>query len=147
MRRDASDVSSDPGNGCQLLPYGAARADTLPTVASVTSILIYPDKGEPGQALESTGVGEEGLDGDRRKGAPVHLVAVADYVEAWPRANVVVDLEPDTLAGLVGRRLRIGDVELHVTGPAKSCPGVYADVPVPGTLAVGDEIEVGVPGA
>lgn len=116
-------------------------------MATVTSVLIYPDQGEPGQALESVGVGPEGLDGDRRKGAPVHLVAVADYVEAWPRANVVLDLEPDELSALVGRRLRIGVVELQVTGPAKSCPGVYADVPVPGTLGVGDEVEVGVPDA
>ena len=127
------------------MPVVAVRPTTLRLVATVTSILIYPDKDEPGQALDSVGVGEEGLDGDRRKSAPVHLVAVADYVEAWPRANVVLDLEPEALSALIGRRLRIGDVELQVTGPAKSCPGVYADVPVPGSLGVGDEVEVGVP--
>lgn len=115
-------------------------------MADVSSIHIYPEKDAPGQELETVSISSEGLDGDRRKGSPVHLVSVAAYVEAYPRANLVVDLEADELAGLVGHRIRIGTVELEVTGPAKNCPGVYAAVPVPGDLAVGDEVTVGVAG-
>jgi len=115
-------------------------------MADVSSIHIYPDRGEPGQELGDVSISSEGLDGDRRKGAPVHLVSVAAYVEAHPRANLVLDLDTDELAALVGRRLRIGTAELEVTGPAKNCPGVYAAVPVPGHLAVGDEVTVGVAG-
>ena len=32
----------------------------------------------------------------------------------------------------------MGTVELDVTGPAGSCPGVYAAVRRPGTVSVGD---------
>lgn len=115
-------------------------------MASVSSILTYPEKDEPGQTVDSVAVGPEGLDGDRRKKAAVHLVAASEYVEAHPRANLVVDVEPGELLALVGRRVRVGSVELEVTGTAKNCPGVYADVARAGTLDVGDEITVGVPG-
>ena len=115
-------------------------------MADVSSIHIYPDQGEPGQELDDVSVSDEGLNGDRRKGAPVHLVSVAAYVAEYPRANLVLDLETEELAALIGRRLRIGTVELEVTGPAKNCPGVYAVVPVPGDLAVGDEVTVGIAG-
>ena len=114
-------------------------------MADVSSIFIHPEKDEPGQELQSVHVGEEGLDGDRRKGSPVHLVSATAYVEEHPRANLVLDIGTDELDGLVGRRLRIGEVELEVTGPAKNCPGVYAVVPVPGEVTVGDRVEVGVP--
>ena len=66
-------------------------------MAHVTSILIYSGKHEPGQALDEVGVGEEGLDGDRRKTSPVHLVSVTEYVESYPRANLVLDLSPGEL--------------------------------------------------
>lgn len=115
-------------------------------MADVSSIHIYPEKGEPGQELDDVSISGAGLDGDRRKRAPVHLVSVAAYVAEHPRANLVLDLATDELAALIGRRLRIGTTELEVTGPAKSCPGVYASVPVPGHLAVGDEVTVGVAG-
>ncbi len=81
-------------------------------MAHVTSILIYSGKHEPGQALHEVGVGEEGLDGDRRKTSPVHLVSVTDYVESYPRANLVLDLSPGELLDLRGHRLPIGTVEL-----------------------------------
>ncbi len=112
-------------------------------MARVSSILIHPDKDEPGQELASVAVSLEGLDGDRRKKSPVHLIAVSEYVDAHPRANLVIDIAPAGLGALVGRRLRIGTVELDVTGPAGTCPGVYAAVPVPGEIAVGDEVTVG----
>ena len=113
-------------------------------MARVSSILIYPDQDQPGQTLKTSYVSREGLDGDRRKKSPVHLVAVENYIDFHPRANLVVDIAGDALGELVGRRLRIGSVELDVTKLAGDCPGVYADVPVPGDVSVGDELLVGV---
>ena len=101
-------------------------------MARVSSILIYPDREQPGQTLETSYVSREGLDGDRRKKSPVHLVAVENYIDFHPRANLIVDIAGTALDELVGRRLRIGSVELDVTRLAGDCPGVYADVPVPG---------------
>jgi uncharacterized protein YcbX len=111
-------------------------------MARLTSIVIYPDKEAPGQALTTSYVSPDGLDGDRRKKSPVHLVAVESYVDEHPRANLVVDMPSDALAGLVGRRLRLGTVELDVTSLAGNCAGVYARVPFPGDLSVGDELLV-----
>jgi len=112
-------------------------------MAVVANIYIYPDKDQPGQELDSVGISEEGLAGDRRKKAPVHLVTAAQFVQAHPRANVVLDMSDAALDGLVGHRLRIGEVELEVTSTAGDCPGVYAVVPVPGELAVDDLVTVG----
>lgn len=113
-------------------------------MARVSSILIYPDRDQPGQTLETSYVSPEGLDGDRRKKSPVHLVAVENYIDFHPRANLIVDIAGSDLDELIGRRLRIGSVELDVTRLAGDCPGVYADVPVPGDVSVGDEVLVGV---
>lgn len=114
-------------------------------MARVSSIIIYPDRDQPGQTLETSYVSPEGLDGDRRKKAPVHLVAVENYIDFHPRANLVVDIASGELHGLVGHRLRIGTTELEVTALAGDCPGVYAEVPRPGDVSVGDEVLVGVP--
>lgn len=113
-------------------------------MARVSSILIYPDREQPGQTLQTSYVSPEGLDGDRRKKSPVHLVAVENYVDFHPRANLVVDIPTATLHDLLGHRLRIGSAELEVTALAGDCPGVYARVPVPGDVSVGDELLVGV---
>src|SRR5689334_13841819 len=113
-------------------------------MARVSSILIYPDRDQPGQTLETSHVSPDGLDGDRRKKSPVHLVAVENYIDFHPRANLIVDIASAALDELVGRRIRIGSVELDVTALAGDCPGVYADVPVPGDVSVGDELLVGV---
>ena len=113
-------------------------------MARVSSILIYPDRDQPGQALEASYVSPQGLDGDRRKRSPVHLVAVGDFIDLHPRANLIVDIGSAELHGLVGRRLRIGSVELEVSSLAGDCAGVYAEVPVPGDVSVGDEVLVGV---
>ncbi|HEY8307249.1 MAG TPA: hypothetical protein VIG79_11265 [Lapillicoccus sp.] len=114
-------------------------------MARVSSIIIYPDRDQPGQTLETSYVSPEGLDGDRRKKSPVHLVAVENYIDFHPRANLVVDIGTDELHGLVGHRLRIGNTELEVTGLAGDCPGVYAEVALAGDVSVGDEVLVGVP--
>jgi hypothetical protein len=116
-------------------------------MARVTSILIYPDHDALGQTLQSTHVSADGLDGDRRKRSPVHLVAVENYIDLHPRANVVIDVAAGDLHGLVGRRLRLGTVELDVMALAGDCAGIYADIPVPGDLSVGDELLVGEPSA
>ena len=113
-------------------------------MARVSSILIYPERDQPGQTLGTSFVSREGLDGDRRKKSPVHLVAVENYIDFHPRANIVVDIPSADLHDLVGRRLRIGTTELDVTQQAGDCPGVYAEVPVPGDVSVGDEVLVGV---
>jgi hypothetical protein len=112
-------------------------------MARVSSILIYPDRDQPGQTLSTSHVSTEGLDGDRRKKSPVHLVAVDNYIDFHPRANLVVDLPSAAVDDLLGHRLRIGTVELEVTDLAGDCPGVYAQVPVPGDVSVGDELLVG----
>lgn len=86
--------------------------------------------------------------------APVHLVSTASMHDAAhaeecdacdvaaPRANVVLD--GVTGAGSeqdwVGRQLAAGSSGLAVVRRPKHCLGVYADVSVPGTLAVGDEV-------
>lgn len=113
-------------------------------MARVSSILIYPERDQPGQTLGTSYVSPEGLDGDRRKKSPVHVVAVENYIDNHPRANIVVDIPSDDLDDLVGRRLRIGSTELAITQLAGNCPGVYAEVPVPGDVSVGDEVLVGV---
>lgn len=86
--------------------------------------------------------------------APVHLVSTASMHDAAhaeecdacdiraPRANVVLD----GVAGAgseqdwVGRTLAAGSSGLSVVRRPTHCLGVYADVSVPGTLTVGDEV-------
>ncbi|GAB3588943.1 hypothetical protein GCM10027446_00080 [Angustibacter peucedani] len=62
-----------------------------------------------------------------------------------PRANVVLDLADD--AGLetawVGQELRLGDVVLRISQQPRHCLGVYAEVVSPGTLRVGDDVQLG----
>lgn len=109
--------------------------------ARVTEIRIYPVKDEPGQALESVEVEADGLAGDRRKKSALHLVSVEEDVATHPRANLVVDATTDALAETVGRRFRVGEAEVEVTGRPSNCPGVYASVVVPGVVRLGDRVE------
>ena len=128
----------------------------------MTELHIFPVHGEPGQDLAEVAVEPEGLSGDRRKKAAVQVVAAED-VRADTRANVIVDVPSAQLAELVGGVLRLGEVELDVTGFARdqgeahgfgeveldvtgtphSCPGVYAAVRVPGMVRVGDMVTTG----
>jgi uncharacterized protein YcbX len=108
-------------------------------VAEVTQIHIYPVHGEPGEDLAESPVGSEGLAGDRRKKAAVQVVAAED-VRDDTRANLVVSMPSSQLAGSVGGVLRLGEVELDVTGSPSSCPGVYAAVRRPGTVRLGDAV-------
>ena len=111
------------------------------TGALVASIHVYPVKGEPGEELSVADVGSEGLAGDRRKRAPVQLVAAED-VDDDTRANFVVTMTGDALQAAVGSRLRLGLVELEVDAVPSGCPGVYAQVRTPGTVSVGDPGDV-----
>jgi MOSC domain-containing protein YiiM len=86
--------------------------------------------------------------------APVHLAsrqaidraALGDVPQGCsaddPRANLLLDLPEEDERGWVGRTVRIGEVELHVTRTPKHCLGVYADVRRPGRIRVGDRVEV-----
>jgi uncharacterized protein YcbX len=106
---------------------------------TVRGLHVYPVKGEPGRDLDDVLVDDAGLEGDRRKKAPVQVVAAED-VRDDTRANLVVTLTSDELAGTVGSVLRVGEVELDVTGPAGDCPGVYAAVRRGGTVHLGDPV-------
>lgn len=109
------------------------------TVAEVTAISVYPVKGEPGRRLDEAAVDTEGLTGDRRKKAAVHLVAEADDAPHL-RANLVVSLTPVELAAAIGGSVLAGGVELEVIGTARDCPGVYAAVRRPGLVRLGDAV-------
>lgn len=87
--------------------------------------------------------------------APVHLVSTLSMSDAThaeecdacdvaaPRANLVLELLPGAPSERewVGRELRAGDLTLSVVRVPKHCLGVYADVPEPGRIAVGDRLE------
>lgn len=107
--------------------------------ALVTEIHIYPVKGEDGEELSVADIGPEGLAGDRRKRAPVQLVA-AESVTEETRANLVVSLTEEELQASVGSVLQVGRVELEVTAVPSGCPGVYATVRTPGQVSVGDPV-------
>jgi hypothetical protein len=110
--------------------------------ATVRAINVYPVRGEPAVELSSVVVGADGLDGDRRKGAPVHLVSL-DAIGAaeTPRANLLIDFGAGAPDGFerawLGRELAIGDVVLRVTSAPRHCLGIYAEVVRGGSIATG----------
>jgi uncharacterized protein YcbX len=75
---------------------------------------------------------------DRAAGGDVPEGCSADD----PRANVLLDLPDGDERTWVGRTIRIGDAELHVTRTPKHCLGVYAEVRRPGGIAVGDGVRL-----
>jgi hypothetical protein len=108
---------------------------------AVTALWIYPTKDEPGVSLATVEIEPEGLAGDRRKKAALHLVCAVDAAELLPRANLVLDATADELELLVGKRMMLGTSEIEITGKPSNCPGVYASVLEPGTISVGDRLE------
>ncbi len=87
--------------------------------------------------------------------AAVHLVSRAAIARADagdvpegcsaddPRANLLLHLADDQdERSWVGRRVRVGEVELDVVRTPKHCLGVYAEVRRPGTVHAGDRVEV-----
>lgn len=107
----------------------------------VAEIHTYPVKGAPGEDHAEAVIGPEGLEGDRRKKAPVHVVT-SEEARFDTRANLFVTLPSGELAQAVGSVLAVGEVELDVTTKPSSCPGVYAEVRRPGTVRVGDAVTV-----
>jgi hypothetical protein len=110
--------------------------------ASVTNLLVYPESGAPAQELDSFEMTPTGPEGNRAKKNAVHLVSVDEYVATHPRANVVLDVETETLRELVGRVIKVGDCTLKVTRQPSNCPGVYAEVVEPGKVRVEDHLLV-----
>lgn len=106
----------------------------------VIDIRIHPVKDEPGVALASVSVEADGLAGDRRKKAAVHLVGLPDAETT--RANFVIDIPTERLTELVGRTVSVGEVRLGIARTAGNCAGVYADVLTPGTVVIDDRFEV-----
>ncbi|WP_040160746.1 MOSC domain-containing protein [Mobilicoccus massiliensis] len=106
---------------------------------TVLSLAVYPEKDAPGRSLAEARVDVEGLDGDRRKKRPVHVVGRENDPDVT-RANIFLDVSDEDLQQLVGEELHVGRVLLRVTELPKNCPGVYADVLRTGTVSVGDHI-------
>ncbi len=90
---------------------------------------------------------------ERAGAAPVHLVsrqavaraAAGEVPEGCsaddPRANLLLTLDGEVDERTwVGRVLRVGGAVLRVTRTPKHCLGIYADVPVAGTVRVGDPV-------
>jgi len=127
------------------------RAKVVPGLAHV------PATGDPHADAQTVGVllGRPvrlvPTPGDDTGVAPVHLVsrgaieraAAGEVPEGCsaddPRANLVLSLDGDE-RDWVGRELRVGEAVLQVTRTPKHCLGVYADVRVPGRIAVGDAV-------
>ena len=111
-------------------------------MAHVMEIHVYPEHGQPGEDLSEVLVEPEGLTGDRRKKAPVQVVA-ADDARFNTRANFIVSLPSDELAAAIGGVLSLGEVQLDVTGAPTNCPGVYAAVRNPGRVRLDDTVTTG----
>lgn len=105
----------------------------------VLAIHTFPVRGEPAVEHASVTVTRAGLDGDRAKKAAVSLVG-SDAPST--RANLVLDVATERLEGLDGEVVRIGDVLLAVQLTGTSCPGLYAAVGEPGSIHVGDRLEI-----
>lgn len=107
----------------------------------VVAIRIYPAKDEPGVELANAVVEIDGLAGDRRKKAAVHLVGLPDAEST--RANLVIDIPTERLTEFVGRTVVIGGATLGITRTAGNCAGVYADVLTPGPITLDDRFVLG----
>ena len=116
-------------------------AVTDPSSFAVVALWIYPTKDEPGVSLSTVEVEPDGLAGDRRKKAALHLVCAADAAASAPRANLVLDAAPDELTALVTQRMTLGTSEIEITREPTNCPGVYASVVRSGTVTIGDRLE------
>jgi hypothetical protein len=110
--------------------------------AKVTSLLIYPDSDSPAQELDAVEITPTGPEGNRSKKHAVHIVSAEEYIATHPKANIVLDVDPEVLASLVGSVVRLGECTLAVTKKPAECAGVYADVVGPGEVSVDDRLLV-----
>ena len=111
-----------------------------PVIGSpVLTLAVYPEKDAPGRPLARARIEAEGLEGDRRKKRPVHVVGRENDPDVT-RANIFLDVADEDLQELVGEEMRIGTAVLRVTELPTHCPGVYAEVVRAGTVGVGDRV-------
>jgi uncharacterized protein YcbX len=108
-------------------------------VMRVRAIHTFPEKGASAVDHDAVAVAEVGLVGDRPKRAAVSLVG-GDSPDT--RANLVLDAPTAEVEALGGRVLRVGDVVLAVEATGNHCAGLYGSVGAPGTVRVGDLVEV-----
>lgn len=108
----------------------------------VLTLAVYPEKSAPAQLLTQAQIGAEGLEGDRRKKRPVHLVGREEDPETT-RANVFLDMPNDELQRAVGLRVRLGTALLEFSEVPSGCPGIYANVVRTGVVSTGDPLEPG----
>ena len=134
--------------------------------------LRYQDKGQMREVTEVVGVENGGLEGDlaSRPDRGVTLIASGQWKQAttelgvdlpWytRRANILVN--SDGLGGLIGKRIRIGEMELKVNDETRPCElmdrlepglkdvlkpdyrgGVNGRIIKAGRVRVGDEVRI-----
>lgn len=143
-------------------------------MARVLRIWLRPSSRTPSRPVETaiavTGVG---LEGDHAHGGKRQVTLISreawedalrdldrgDLDPRWRRANILVEGIP--LGPLIGKRIRVGAVELEVKGETRPCQlmddarlglrdalvpahrgGVFAEIAVGGEIAVGDPVVV-----
>lgn len=146
---DRAAVVVDPATGERL------REKTAPGLATV--VPSGDDAADEAvlSALLGRTVRIEAGDSPQVMVAAVHLVsrqaleraAGGDVPEgcsaADPRANLLLDLPDADERDWVGASVAVGGAVLHVTRTPRHCLGVYAEVRVPGPVAVGDPVRLG----
>jgi MOSC domain-containing protein YiiM len=143
------------------------------SVGRIEGLFTYAGQREAAVARTSVGVGlEGGLEGDHRRAG--HRAVTVLSLELWKRAlaDAGAELPPETrranvvvsgvdLPAALGKRLRLGEVEIEVLGEVRPCErmdeahpglrralevemrgGVHGRVLRPGTLYTGDPVEV-----
>lgn len=137
----------DGGMTTSIPPGATPPAATPPPrpIGTITTLAIYPERDEPGTRLESAFVEPAGLEGDRRKKRPVHVVGQEETPDTT-RANLFLDTPDARLREALGQEVRAGGVVLALDELPSGCAGVYASVVQDGLLAVGDPLETLEPG-
>ncbi|HPF41844.1 MAG TPA: MOSC domain-containing protein [Phycisphaerae bacterium] len=108
------------------------NADNAQTIGQVLAIAIRPEKNAPMKTLDAVSVSVQGLKGDQPSipDRGVTLISkrqwdtVCDELSAelpWHtrRANLLIDA--DGLGDLIGKRIRIGAIEVEVRLEVKPC--------------------------
>lgn len=108
----------------------------------LTTVNVFPVKGEPGRSLRQAVLTDSGLVGDRAKKRPLLVATAAQAGDGELRANFVLDMPDDVLYDLAGQELRIGDVVIRLTRRPSACEGLYAEVVRGGDVIVGDRAAV-----